>query len=70
MATGPFVGGAGRSMGGAGEGDRTYSGELQRTVLKLLSCLALDLPSDHFSAAFPNQLLIHIPRRPWYNFSC
>jgi len=70
MATGPLMGGAGRRMGGAGEDDRTYSGELQRTVLTLLSCLGLDLPRDLFSAAFPTELLIHISHGPWYNYSC
>jgi len=70
MATGPIKGGAGRSLGGADEDDRTYSGELQHTVLTLLSCLRLYLPSDLFSAAFPTELLIHIPRGPWYGYGC
>jgi hypothetical protein len=70
MATGPLKGGARRSLGGAGDNDRTYSGELQRTVLTLLSCLRLDFPSDPFSAAFPTEVLIHIAYRPWYSYSC
>ena len=63
------MGGAGRRLGGAVEDDRTYSGELQHTVLTLLSCLKLDLRSDFFSAVFPTELLIRIPRGPWYNYS-